>query len=81
MIDIKDEVAKIVQEAQDAVLDVMELELDEGEWRESVFELTTRMGATPQEHAEVMGWIDTLVSAAAAKALMARITQHTEEQI
>jgi len=81
MIELKKEVENIVDEATENLLGLIEMDLDEGDWTLAVFELTTRMGATPEEHAEVMGWIDTLISAAVSKMLMGRITQHMEERI
>ena len=80
MINVRQEADKIIEEASEEILGMIETELDEGDWRDAAFELTSRLGATPQEHAEVMGWIDILLSQAIAKAMLERVTQEVTER-
>jgi hypothetical protein len=81
VIDAKREIERIVVRACEDITDTVEIFLDEGQWRYAVENLTDAMGSTSSEHAEIMGLVDTLLSAALAKTLMERVSQNTEERM
>lgn len=81
MIDVRNEADKIIEDASDLIIGQIEVYLDEGDWRNAVFQLTDRLGASAQDHAEILGWIDILISQAVAKALMERTAQAAEERL